>query len=343
MNQSLEGAWYYTREGVPVGPVAFADLKVKVGEAALDPQRDMVWTEGMADWKPSGEIEGLFEKTDEVVPEPPAPEEAPIEPTPVPIEPSPVASLAPEHSWFYTREGERHGPVAFADLREKAGAAALDPRLDMVWKQGMAEWKPAGEIDGLFEKRAAAEPEPLAPPAGHYTPPKQGTAAEVMGKEGNWPGARRRSFLFMTIIFPFLWGILFGVIGQFLGPQLGPEIMKYIGLAAGILPLIAGIYFSLMRLVNLGMSRWWFLGYFIPFLNFWVGYRCFACPSGYAYHKKLDGVGIALAIFYWLSAVIVILVTAAVVALMFGAVTSPEIQEQLREPLRILQEQLKKA
>ena len=335
MNQSPGDGWYYTRQGERIGPVEFSELKAVAGEAALDPHQDMVWKDGMADWKPSGEIEGLFEKTAEVEPDPPAPEEAPSEPTPAP-------SLAPENSWFYTREGERLGPVAFADLREKAGEAALDPRLDMVWKQGMAEWKPAGEIEGLFEKRAAAEPESLAPPAGPATP-LPGTPLNGMKMESDWPGARRRSFLFMTILFPFLWGILFSFIGQFLGPQLGPEIMQYIGLAAGILPLITGIYFSLMRLVNLGMSRWWFLGNFVPLLNFWVGYRCFACPSGYAYHKKLDGVGIALAIFYWLSVVVAVLVIAAVVALMFGAVGSPELQEQLREPLRLIQEQLKKA
>ncbi len=343
MNQPLGDIWYYTRQGERIGPVGFADLKTAARETALDPQLDMVWTDGMAEWKPSGEIEGLFEKQ-----EPEEPQEAPVpaaaeEPEVKEPEPAIAAvSRDPEDAWYYTREGQRIGPVGFSDLREKAGEAALDPRLDMVWKQGMAEWKPSGEIEGLFEKRATPAPESLAPPADPYTPPTQGNLLEGMGMEDDWPGARRRSFLFMTIIFPFLWSFLFAFIGQFLGSQLGPEIMQYIGLAAGILPLIAGIYFSLMRLVNLGMSRWWFLGNFVPLLNFWVGYRCFACPAGYAYHKKLDGVGILLAILYWLSVVVTVLVAVAVIALMFGAVDNPEIQEQLREPLRMIQEQLGK-
>jgi hypothetical protein len=60
-------------------------------------------------------------------------------------------------AWFYTRDGERVGPVALADLRELAESGALNPRLDMCWTQGMAEWKPAGEIDGLFKKSGNPE------------------------------------------------------------------------------------------------------------------------------------------------------------------------------------------
>ena len=96
---------------------------------------------------------------------------------------------------------------------------------------------------------------------------------------------------------------------------------------------------TLNRLVNLGMSRWWFLGNFVPILNFWIGYRCFACPAGYAYHKKLDGPGIALAILYWLLLLIAILVVGAVVALMFNMIGSPELQEQIRDIIRQAQQQ----
>jgi hypothetical protein len=79
------------------------------------------------------------------------------------------------------------------------------------------------------------------------------------------------------------------------------------------------------------MSGWWFLGNLVPLLNFWVGYRCFACPAGYAYHKKIDGIGILLAIIYWGVILLAILAVAAVLALIFGAIGSPELQEQIRE------------
>jgi hypothetical protein len=241
----------------------------------------------------------------------------------------------PQDAWFYSREGERIGPVTFAELRVKASEAALNPRLDMVWTHGMAEWKPAGEIEGLFERRAPLEPpESLAPAADPYSPPQQESPENFMAKEGGWPGARRRSFLIATLIFPFVWAFGLAAATPFLTSEFGPEIMKFAAIGANFIPFIVGLYFGLQRLVNLGMSRWWYLGNLVPILNFWVGYRCFACPAGYAYHKKLDGTGIFLAIVYWLMIAIALLAVAAVVALMFGAIGSPELQQQIRDAVR---------
>ena len=241
----------------------------------------------------------------------------------------------PQDAWFYSREGERIGPVTFADLQIKASEAALNPRLDMVWTHGMAEWKSAGEIEGLFERRNAPAPtESLAPAADPYSPPQQESPENFMAKEGEWPGARRRSFLIATLIFPFVWAFGFAAAAPFLGGRFGPEIMGFAAIGMNFIPFIVGLYFGLQRLVNLGMSRWWYLGNFVPILNFWVGYRCFACPAGYAYHKKLDGAGVFLAIVYWLLIAIVLLAVAAVIALMLGVVGTPEIQEQVREAIR---------
>jgi hypothetical protein len=54
------------------------------------------------------------------------------------------------------------------------------------------------------------------------------------------------------------------------------------------------------------MSRVWFFGLFAPFLNLWVWYRLFACPPGYAYHKKLDPLGWVLAVIHWGSLLLVV-------------------------------------
>ena len=237
--------------------------------------------------------------------------------------------------WFFTVDGERTGPVSFGDLRVKAANGELNPRFDMVWTHGMDDWKPSGEIDGLFEKRiAAAAPEVSVPAADPYKAPTQNSVAEAMGSEGEWPGVRRRMFLIMTIIFPILWNLGFTLGAGFLGQQLGPEIMMVVTLAAMIVPLIVGIYFGLQRLANLGMSRWWYLGHFVPILQLWVGYRSIACPAGYAYHKKLDGVGWVLAILYWLGVLVLILSIAAMVAILAGAVNQPELRQQIEELLR---------
>lgn len=241
-----------------------------------------------------------------------------------------------QDAWFYTREGERIGPITFSDLQVKAKESGLNPRLDMVWAQGMAEWKPAGEIEGLFERRGAPEPqESLAPPAPDpYQTPEHDSVAERMSGESDWPGARRRSYLFAILVFPILWNIVIAMCSGLMKQQFGGEIMGLITLGAVCVPPIVSIYYSIQRFPNLGMSRWWFLGNFVPFLNFWTGYRCFACPAGYAYHKKLDGIGILLAIIYWLIVIAAIAVIIAVLAVMFGSLGSPELQQQIQEAIR---------
>jgi hypothetical protein len=240
-----------------------------------------------------------------------------------------------QDAWFFTVEGERTGPVSLADLRTKAANGELNPRLDMVWTRGMEDWKPSGEIDGLFEKRnEAAVAEPLAPTADPYTAPKQDASSEALSSGGGWPGARRRMFLIMTIVFPILWQLGFTFGAGFLGERLGPEIMVFVTLGAMIVPVIVAICFGLQRLANLGMSRWWYLGHFVPILHLWVGYRSVACPAGYAYHKKLDGIGWLLAILYWLGALLVLAAIAAIIAILFGAVNQPELRQQLEELLR---------
>ncbi|MES2657092.1 MAG: GYF domain-containing protein [Verrucomicrobiota bacterium] len=241
----------------------------------------------------------------------------------------------PQDAWFYTREGEKIGPITLADLRIKAQEAALNPRLDMVWTQGMEAWKPAGEIEGLFERRTSPEPaQSLGPPTDPYAPPTQESSAEVMAKEGGWPGARRRSYLFMVCLLPILLNIALPKLMPPLAAQFGQQLLGPILLGVGIAMLVIVLYYSLQRLANLGMSRWWFLGNFVPVLCFWVGYRCFACPGGYAYHKKLDGAGIFLAIVYWLLLAFAFAVAAFAVAVFFGALESPEFKEQLLEAIR---------
>jgi uncharacterized membrane protein YhaH (DUF805 family) len=241
----------------------------------------------------------------------------------------------PQDTWFYSREGERLGPVTFSELRAKARNRGLNPRVDMIWTPGMAEWKLSGEVEGLFGRRKApVQEESLAPRADPYRPPQEESVADQMGRQGGWPGARRRSYIFVLLILPFALSFVVGLTNPILKAEFGLRIASWIVMGATVLPFLIGIYISLQRLVNLGMSRWWYLGNFVPFLNLWVGYRCFACPGGYAFHKKLDGPGIFLAIVYWLLMAVVIVAVAAAVAVMFGAIGTPEMRQQIQDALR---------
>ena len=52
--------WYYSNHGERQGPVSFEELKALASRGALDPIRDLAWTEGMGDWTPAGQVPGLF-------------------------------------------------------------------------------------------------------------------------------------------------------------------------------------------------------------------------------------------------------------------------------------------
>ena len=80
----------------------------------------------------------------------------------------------------------------------------------------------------------------------------------------------------------------------------------------------------LRRLTNLGMSRWWCLTALVPVANLWLGYRCYACPTGYAYHKKLDVAGIILAILYSITGVAASLLVAAFLFVVLSDGDKPE-------------------
>ncbi len=63
-------------------------------------------------------------------------------------------------NWFYAESGKTVGPVAGDAFEQLVEAGGIDAST-LVWREGMAEWKPFGE---LSEAGAAAELVPLPPP-----------------------------------------------------------------------------------------------------------------------------------------------------------------------------------
>jgi len=57
--------------------------------------------------------------------------------------------------WHYCRDGETYGPVSSADLKKLAATGKL-LRTDLLWKEGMADWKPADQFPKLFPEEEAA-------------------------------------------------------------------------------------------------------------------------------------------------------------------------------------------
>ena len=89
-------------------------------------------------------------------------------------------------NWYFARQGQQFGPVSSGQLREMARTRQVLPT-DLIWKQGMGSWVPAGSLPDLFPQGVpqwAAPPQqvvaalPAQPAPAHY--PQQ---AEWAGNE----------------------------------------------------------------------------------------------------------------------------------------------------------------
>ncbi|MCX7420943.1 MAG: GYF domain-containing protein [Planctomycetia bacterium] len=61
--------------------------------------------------------------------------------------------------WFYTKDGQKAGPVAGSILKQLARSGEVSIG-DLVWREGMSEWAPASKVKGLFPQGVIA----VAPP-----------------------------------------------------------------------------------------------------------------------------------------------------------------------------------
>jgi hypothetical protein len=62
--------------------------------------------------------------------------------------------------WLYSRDGTDCGPVSSSTLVELAKNGELLPT-DLLWKEGMADWKPASSFPKLFPPQASADEVPV--------------------------------------------------------------------------------------------------------------------------------------------------------------------------------------
>ena len=60
-----------------------------------------------------------------------------------------------EANWYYAKEGIQVGPVPIGQLRDMARMGTLGPN-DLVWTEGMPEWRPASAVQAVFAGAMAA-------------------------------------------------------------------------------------------------------------------------------------------------------------------------------------------
>ena len=106
------------------------------------------------------------------------------------------AGLTPAMSdqWHLLQEGQQYGPYTGDQLVEFANEGRI-VRESMVWAEGMAEWVPAGQVEGLFPPEPAAAPVVAAPawaPPGAHRPAFMTGGATAAGQLGRGAPQQRR-------------------------------------------------------------------------------------------------------------------------------------------------------
>ena len=88
----------------------------------------------------------------------PAPSGMPKGAPPLPASgpPNPAGATRPTE-WYYSHDGQQYGPCSDAELKQRVASGQVRPT-DLVWHEGMDQWKSAGETGGLF---AAQLPPPV--------------------------------------------------------------------------------------------------------------------------------------------------------------------------------------
>ncbi|WP_367871527.1 GYF domain-containing protein [Luteolibacter sp. Populi] len=241
-----------------------------------------------------------------------------------------------QQQWFYaTPDGQKIGPVGFDYLIELSQNGALDPRNDLVWSTALNDWEPAGEVEGLFERRTLKRDSDSLAVSDTMANTGDYDATPIISK-GHPSGTGRLGFLMGTVVIPGL--IVFG--WSFAVPHIlayAPAAAKpYVPVVAAPLASLITIVSTVKRLHSVGMSGWWLFGFFIPLVNLWLGFRCLACPPGYATVKKLDGIGMLLAFLYWGSLLAIAILAGMAVAGSLGKMNESGMLEDLMRHLNEL-------
>jgi len=89
--------------------------------------------------------------------------------------------------WHYSKGGSRLGPVSSQRLKELATSCEL-AATDMVWKEGLSEWRLASTLKGLFPETLAR---PVGPPPLPTAKPAEPFQVPPLTAVSNGPSPRK--------------------------------------------------------------------------------------------------------------------------------------------------------
>jgi len=86
-----------------------------------------------------------------------------------------------ERTWFYADSNQQQqGPITFGEIQQLAAKGTIQPST-LIWKEGMAGWTAASEVQGVYGNSATQTPASptQAIPSNPYEAPASANAIEV--------------------------------------------------------------------------------------------------------------------------------------------------------------------
>ena len=107
-------------------------------------------------------------------------------------------------SWYYSKNGMQLGPIAEEELLQKSRDGEV-AATDLIWKEGMGDWKPLGQVPEF----QGSVPAVVTPPAGQMgsVPVQQPVAMHASQMPGAVP-----NYLWQSIVVTVLCCMPFGVV-----------------------------------------------------------------------------------------------------------------------------------
>ncbi len=184
------------------------------------------------------------------------------------------------NAWFYAKDGQRNGPVSLDEMIRLRGTGTLGPR-DLVWCEGMSEWRAAEEVPGLVPPPPSpvpaasppVPPQPLNPyqaPAHSWVEPARTDGEIVPGSDPLQPGECIRRAFELTkrhFWFLFLSGLLYLVLQgssealtTALGRPFGTAAIdtgkgEVTPMAGAVWVVVSFVQFTVEVFLNLGLAR----------------------------------------------------------------------------------------
>lgn len=100
--------------------------------------------------------------------------------------------------WYYAKNGERQGPISEASLRSMLVTGEI-AQTDLVWREGMPDWLPAGEVMGHSGEDSVTSNRPAQQPPGGSQIPQAGIGGTGMSG-GTIPDEQIPTYLVQSIL-----------------------------------------------------------------------------------------------------------------------------------------------